>query len=63
MDNEFELQFIKFLSRASEVCGKERGKQFHFECPQCGGEAVVSRSEYNGHLWASCSKCGIKIQQ
>ena len=37
-----------------------RGVKYTSECP-CGGTIVAMRVEYNGHLRASCDKCGAKL--
>lgn len=33
------------------------------ECPDCKGVLTVSRSDYNGHIWAVCEHCGVKMMQ
>lgn len=60
-DTEKE-DFLKYLKVANEVA-KERGKQYKFKCPLCGGEATSSRNDYNGHLWSKCEKCDMRIIQ
>lgn len=41
----------------------KKGETITFECPICNGEVTASRSSYNGHLHATCSKCGINCMQ
>lgn len=56
-DEEFE-----FLEKLIEQDVK-KGETTTFECPICGGEVTASRSEYNGHIHANCSKCGINLME
>lgn len=60
-DKEIE-DFLKFLKVASNTCN-ERGKHYEFECPLCKNEAVAIKNTYNGHLWAKCDGCGVKVIQ
>lgn len=41
----------------------EWGESKEIECPDCRGVLTVSRSEYNGHIWAVCENCGVKMMQ
>lgn len=58
-DKEID-DFLKFIKVASEQC-KEKGKQYEFICPLCGGNAEGIKSSYNGHLWANCNSCGMNV--
>ncbi len=51
-----------FLKKALDICS-EKGKNYSFECPLCSGFAIGIKSCMNGHIMASCSKCGIHIRQ
>lgn len=46
------------------VAGKDikAGEEKEFPCPICGGLTHAHRNT-NGHLWASCSKCGLGTMQ
>lgn len=57
--------FFEFLKRAGEVAGSKDnpetwGVLHNFTCP-CGSEARAVRSSLNGHLYAECQGCGMKI--
>jgi len=39
------------------------GESKEIECPDCKGVLTVSRSDYNGHIWAVCKHCGVKMMQ
>lgn len=39
------------------------GESKEIECPDCKGVLMVSRSDYNGHIWAVCENCGVKMMQ
>lgn len=39
------------------------GESKEIECPDCKGVLTVSRSDYNGHIWAVCENCGVKMMQ
>ena len=45
---------------ASDIC-KEKGKIYKFKCPICKGKAQAIKNDYNGHLWAKCDSCNIKV--
>ena len=58
-----EIQdFLKFMEIASKTC-EEKGKQYDFTCPICGGKAQAIKNTYNGHLWAKCEKCEMNAIQ
>ena len=40
----------------------DRGTEHTFPC-KCGGTITGIRNTYNGHLYASCDKCGFKIME
>ena len=60
-DTEIE-DFLKYLKVTSEIV-KEKGKQYKFKCPLCGGKATSIRNTYNGHLWSKCEKCDMQVIQ
>lgn len=62
LTDEFVDEFLKFSKAAADVC-ETRGTTYIFTCPLCEGEAQASKSSYNGHLHASCSKCGMRFMQ
>lgn len=39
------------------------GESKEIECLDCKGVLTVSRSDYNGHIWAVCENCGVKMMQ
>ena len=41
----------------------ERGTDYEWECPLCGGTVHGGRSPNNGHLHAQCDSCDIGIMQ
>lgn len=55
IDNMLEFAF------AANRAVKTRGKEYSFTCPLCGGTAHVGRSDFNGHINASCNNCGMNI--
>lgn len=48
------------LKRVPEIPIHERGKAYTGECV-CGGTITAIRSTYNGHIHASCDKCGFRM--
>lgn len=62
IEDEEIKDFFKFLKVANETC-KEKGKQYEFKCPLCGGKASGIRNTYNGHLWAKCNGCDMNLIQ
>lgn len=56
----FEPDCLAFLSNMPK--NMERGKTYEWACP-CGGTVRGGRSPCNGHLHASCDKCGMGIMQ
>lgn len=57
-DSAFD--FLAFLQSVPK--DMEWGKEYEWPC-NCGGTVKGSRSTYNGHLWASCKKCGMQVMQ
>lgn len=50
---------IRFMGAASKVA--KRGKITNFACTRCGNpNAVASRTDKEGHLFASCD-CGMRV--
>lgn len=41
----------------------EKENKSEFVCPICGGSAMWTRSEINGHLFSSCNKCHFTIME
>ena len=42
-----------------------RGGSGRMDCPACGGKETVwyGRTDYNGHIHAGCSACGLSMMQ
>ena len=53
-------EFLKFMEVAMSVPEKP-DTVYEFECPICKEKARASISGYNGHLWAECKKCQLKM--
>ena len=49
------LDFLAALNKA------EKENRQEFTCPICGGNAFWTRSQYNGHIHAGCTKCRIRV--
>lgn len=62
IENEEIEDFINFLQVADNIC-EEKGKTYEFDCPICKGKAKAIKNTYNGHLWASCESCNMKLIQ
>lgn len=63
-EREEFMQAIVFGNSAHEALSdKPWGERVEFTCPVCGGKAVAVRSTYNGHIHASCSKCGSGVME
>ena len=41
----------------------KRGESKNVECPDCHNQMTISKSDYNGHLSVTCTKCGVKLIQ
>ena len=54
MDDE-AFAFVAALNTAVQENRQE------FTCPICGGDASWTRSQYNGHIHAGCTKCRIRV--
>ena len=51
---------VTFLKALNEAEGKD---QREYSCPLCGGTVRWTKSEYNGHIFAKCDKCGIVVRE
>ncbi len=42
-----------------------RGDSGRMDCPACGGTGTVwyGRTDYNGHIHAGCTACGLSMMQ
>lgn len=60
IENKEIEEFLNFMKVASDIC-KEKGKIYEFKCPICKGKAQAIKNDYNGHLWAKCDSCNIKV--
>ena len=52
--NDDAFSFLAALNQAVEENRQE------FTCPICGGGASWTRSPFNGHIHAGCTKCRIR---
>lgn len=52
---------FSFMMAAGE--GLKKGTQKDFVCPICGGKAHANMAASNGHIHASCEKCGRRVIQ
>lgn len=46
----------------AQVNAESEGKN-EFVCPICGGRAMWTRSEINGHLFSQCNVCHFTIME
>lgn len=53
---------FKLMKKAREVC-KEPNKAYEFDCPNCGGKAIVGKASTNEHIHLRCNTCNISIMQ
>lgn len=64
MTDENILIGFKFMDSIQRAVEKEEfDKAITFKCPICNGEAIASKSSYNGHVMGSCENCKIKIRE
>lgn len=59
---EMFQETMKFINAAIDAV-KEGEYQAKFICPLCGGEAMVIKSETNGHHMANCKKCDMNFME
>jgi ssDNA-binding Zn-finger/Zn-ribbon topoisomerase 1 len=59
--NEHDFSLIKLIAEESK--NLKPGQEKYIKCPDCGSDLRLSRSSYNGHLWAVCESCGVKFLQ
>lgn len=48
-------EFAKAVARYADDISI--GQKLEFTCPLCGGDAIVGKAAYNGHIYAYCD-CG-----
>lgn len=60
-DDKMIDNILKIFSEAEDV---KKGESKVIKCPLCNSNLNISKSGYNGHIWAVCEKenC-IKIMQ
>lgn len=59
-----EDSLMDFIEAAFQSVDRmPRGTVCSFECPECKGQAQAVKSEYNGHIWAECHTCGLKLME
>ena len=62
MEDKEVQDFFTFLKVANDTI-TERGRIYEFKCPVCGEKAKGIKNDYNGHLFAECKKCDLKIME
>lgn len=59
-DEDFNY-VLKIFKEAEDI---KKGESKTIKCPKCNSNLHISKSGYNGHIWAVCEKAGcIKIMQ
>ncbi|MEA5135679.1 MAG: hypothetical protein VB035_06025 [Candidatus Fimivivens sp.] len=53
---------VGFVTAAVQAAKDQPAEtMIEFECPVCGGKAIVSKAYSNGHHHSHCSDCGINF--
>lgn len=55
--------FYLFDKLHEDIKSLEWGKSKVVECPYCKGKMIMSRSNYNGHLYINCADCKFRLIQ
>lgn len=57
--DDFDDKAMVFLEAIPNIPKGLWGVPYTAKCPLCDGTITAERSSYNGHLHASCDKCGM----
>lgn len=60
--DETTIKMLKWLEVIPMIPKDIRGIEHKAPCT-CGGTVTAIRSIYNGHLHASCDKCGARLME